>query len=227
MVTEYLSKINSKSAPGSVNLEACIFKECALELTPPITGLFNSCIVTNTIPDDWKTAYITAIFKGKGNKSSLENYRPISILSPISKVFEAILGQKIRSYMKNNHLLNDDQNGFREGRSCHLALNTLVDYVKCNLDNKQHVIAIFLDLSKAFDTIDHEILLLKLEKYGFSKSALELMKNYLSNRQSTVNFYGKFSTRETLRTGVPQGSILGPLLFIIFYKQHVSLSAQF
>jgi len=123
---------------------------------------------------------------------------------------------------------HEDQNGFREGRSCHLALHTLVDYVKRNLDKKQHVIAIFLDLSKAFDTIDHELLLLKLEKYGFSKSALKLMKNYLSNRQSIVNFYGKFSTSETLRTGVPQGSILGPLLFIIFINDlcHLVLNSN-
>ena len=111
--------------------------------------------------------------------------------------------------------------------SCHLALNTLIDYVKRNLDKKQHVIVIFLDLSKAFETIDHELLLLKREKYGFSIRALELMKNYLSNRQSIVNFYGKFSSSETLRTGVPQGSILGPLVFVIFTNDVVSLSAQF
>ncbi len=113
--------------------------------------------------------------------------------------------------------------------SCHLALNTLIDYVKRNLDKKQHVIAIFLDLSKTFETIDHELLLLKREKYGFFKSALELMKNYLSNRQSIVNFYGKFSSSETLRTGVPQGSILGPLVFVFvrFTNDVVSLSAQF
>ncbi len=111
--------------------------------------------------------------------------------------------------------------------SCHLALNTLIDYVKRNLDKKQHVIAIFLDLSKAFETIDHELLLLKREKYGFSIRALELMKSYLSNRQSIFNFYGKFSSSETLRTGVPQGSILGPLVFVIFTNDVVSLSAQF
>ena len=93
-------------------------------------------------------------------------------------------------------MLHVDQNGYREGRSCNLALNTLVDYAKRNLDNKQHVIAIFLDLSKAFDTIDHNLLLIKLEKYGFSKRALALMKNYLTNRFSLVSFNGKFSNQE-------------------------------
>ena len=160
MVMEKLKKINAGSSLGCVNIDARIFKDCAEELTPTITDLFNLRLGSNTIPDEWKVAHVTPIYKVKGTKSSLDNYRPISILSPISKVFEALVGHKMRVYLENNNIFHQDQNGFRDGRSCHLALNTIVDYAKRNLDNKHHVMSIFLDLSKAFDTIDHQLLLI-------------------------------------------------------------------
>jgi len=215
-VNSRLKKLNSKSAPGSIGIEANVFKECSDELTPIICELFNLCLKQNSIPHEWKTSHITPIYKGKGNKSSLENYRPISIISPLSKVFESVIGAKMRFYFESKNILHQDQNGFREGRSCHLALNTIIDFGKKNLDKKNHVIAVFLDLSKAFDTIDHELLLQKLDKYGFSLNALKMIENYLSNRNSIVNFNGSKSKSEILKCGVPQGSILGPLLFIIF-----------
>ena len=182
----------------------------------PIADLFNECFKSNTFPDEWKISYITPIYKGKGSQSSLENYRPISIISPIAKVFESILGEKIRHFLESSNILHPDQSGFRQGRSCHLALNTIIDYCKLNLDQKKYVIAVFLDLSKAFDTVDHVLLLEKLRYYGFGRDSLDIIRSYLANRFSVVNFGNKLSKKEKLNSGVPQGSVLGPLLFIIF-----------
>ena len=136
IVESYLSKINVKTAPGSINIEARVFNECASELSMVFTDLFNLCLECGQIPYEWKIAQITPVYKGKGNKSHLDNYRPISIISPISKVFESVMGKKIRDYFEQNKILHQDQNGFREGRSCHLALNRIIDYCKKNLDQK-------------------------------------------------------------------------------------------
>ena len=175
-----------------------------------LADLFNLCIKQNEFPEEWKVSYITPIYKGKNSQSSLGNYRPISIISPIAKVFESIIGANIRKFLESNNLLHPDQNGFREGRSCHLALNSMLDHWKWHLDAKKHIIAIFLDLSKAFDTVDHELLLVKLRYYGFGRNSLDLLRSYLSDRYSIVNFDGKLSKKEKLKSGVPQGSVLGP-----------------
>jgi retron-type reverse transcriptase len=128
-----------------------------------------------------------------------------------------VIGAKMRFYIESKNILHQDQNGFREERSCHLALNTIIDFGKKNLDKKNHVIAVFLDLSKVFDTIYHGLLLKKLDKYGFSLNALKMIESYLSNRNSIVNFNGSKSKSKILKCGVPQGSILGPLPFHYFY----------
>ena len=128
-------------------------------------------------------------------KSKLDNYRPISILSPISKVFENLLSSQIRSFFESNQLFSPCQVGFRK----------YLDRWKIALDDRKYIIAIFLDLSKAFDTIDHELFLLKLSYYGFSQGAILLIKSYLSNRFCITTFDGARSRPEALKVGVPQG----------------------
>jgi hypothetical protein len=213
---EALSKIKRNSAPGATGIESVVFKYCCEELSPIICHLFNLCLIKATIPNEWKTTMITPIYKGKGSKSQLDNYRPISILPPIAKIYEALISKQIRYYFESNKILNNAQFGFREHLSCEIALNTMIDSWKISLDCKKFVIAILLDLSKAFDTICHDLLIEKLKLYGFSSVAISIITDYLKERFIMVCLNGILSNKKLLSVGVPQGSVLGPLLFIIF-----------
>jgi hypothetical protein len=185
-----------------VGIEKKNFKQCANELAKPLADLFNICIKNNFIPIEWKLAHLTPNYKGKGSKSDINNYRPFSVLSPIAKVYESLLAIRRKIFFSKS------QFGFRKGLSYELALNTFVETIRENINKSEHTISIMLDLSKAFDTINHEILLAKLKKYKFSDSALKTIKNYLSDRTMRVNIDKTLSKTEFLKVGVPQGSVL-------------------
>ena len=145
-----------------------------------LTTLFNLIITTSIYPNEWKCAHITPIYKGKGSKTSLDNYRPISILSPVSKLFESLISVQIYHYFESNNILHPSQFGFRQKLSCELDLNSMIeDWREC-LDADLDVIAVFLDLSKTFDTVNHELLAYKLEYYNFGNSSLNLLKTISS-----------------------------------------------
>jgi hypothetical protein len=140
-----LKKLDTSYSPGSFGIDTKILVHCASELSPSLTELFNNCIKRincNCIK------HVTPIYKGKGSKSVLDNYRPISVLTPISKIFEAILSGRIKNYLESNNLLCNNQYGFRSNRSCELALNTIVNDWRKSLDAKEYLISVFLDLSK-------------------------------------------------------------------------------
>ena len=184
-------------------------------LIPALEKIFNLALTTGIYPDSLKIAKVIPIFK-KGSPTSVNNYRPISILSTINKIFEKILYARLISYIDKFQLLYKYQYGFRKKHSTEHALIELVDQIRLSMDNKQMTCGIFIDLSKAFDTVDHQILIGKLEHYGIRGTALELFKSYLSNRKQYVHIDNCKSKTQSITCGVPQGSVLGPLLFLLF-----------
>ena len=180
----------------------------------PLTLLINQVMNTGQFPDKLKIAKVIPIFK-KNYPTLFTHYRPISLLSFISKVLERIMNNQLLMYFNNTKLLSDNQYGFRPHHSTEYAALEIVDRITTHLDNKQLHISIFLDLSKAFDTLDHTILLKKLEHYGLEPSALQSLKSYLTNREQFVKIDDIKSNVLPINTGVPQGSILSPLIVYV------------
>lgn len=186
---------------------------------PTLLQLINESIREGSFPTFLKTAKITPIFKN-GDKKQVTNYRPISILPTLSKIFEKVLSNQLYSYFEANSLLSESQFGFRRKRCTIQAVEKLINHVHKAFNNRLPVVSLHFDLTKAFDLINHDLLLAKLKYYGLDDSAINLMTSYLSDRFQMVKIDSVdgpvFSDKCRLNAGVPQGSILGPLLFIIF-----------
>ena len=178
------------------------------------------------VPDDLKSARVVPLYK-KNDDTLLNNYRPISLLISISKVFEKVVFLQLHKYFKDNNLFYKSQYGFLPEHSTELSCLELIDKITLDLDNKQTPVAIFMDLSKAFDTLNHDILLSKLSYYGISDIALIWFRSYLTNRSQYVELNNTCSSTATISTGVPQGSILGPLLFLIYINDIPNSSTTF
>ena len=221
-----ISKLKNKKSYGIDGISNVLLKSIANEIIKPLTLIINQSLETGIFPDAFKTSKVTPIYK-KGDKTNLNNYRPISILPTISKVFERVIHIQLYDYFCKNNLLCEQQYGFRSKHSTELATIKLVDYLVKNMDANFIPCAIYLDLSKAFDTLNFDILIDKLKFYGIVGTPLKLLDNYLKNRHQFVDFKNTKSDLQEIRTGVPQGSILGPLFFSICINDLIKSSNLF
>ncbi len=216
-----IDSLKAKTSSGWDGISTKLLKSIKATLILPLTIIVNQMLKTGTFPDKLKIARIIPLYK-KNDSSLFTNYRPISLLPAISKVFEKVIFLQLYDYFHVNKLFYNHQYGFREGHSTEFAAIEVIDRITQQMDNGETPFNVYLDLSKAFDTLDHNILMEKLKHYGVRNTLIE---NYLSNRQQYVEIEGKKSAMSTIMTGVPQGSILGPLLFII-YMNDISFASD-
>ena len=226
IISKMISQLPPKTSCGHDNISSKLLKEIKDIVSPSLSIIINQSLFTGIFPDKLKLAKLVPLFK-KDNMSLLGNYRPISLLPTVSKIFERVVFIQLYDYFQDNKLFYKSQYGFRKHHPTELAALELIDQILKDLDRKQTPFSIFLDLSKAFDTLDHHILLHKLRFYGIKGTPLKWFENYLSDRKQYVDIDGTCSTTLTISTGVPQGSILGPLLFIIYMNDIHTASDKF
>ena len=213
-IRKLLAKINTNKAHGPDGIHGKLLKNCAVGLAYPLSLLFRTCYNTGSIPEEWKLGHIVPIFK-KGSKHEVSNYRPISLTSLVMKTLERLIKVELLKHV--HELIDDRQHGFLSKKSCTTNLVGMCDSLALSLNDNIHTDVIYFDFAKAFDSVNHDLILHKLKtKFNVDGRLLKFLKNYLKDRQQRVMVSNKLSLSKVAKSGVPQGSILGPLLFVLF-----------
>ena len=209
-----IDELSPTAAAGPDGFPAILLKKGKSILATPLTILWRQSLLEGVVPDKLKRSLITPIHKG-GNKSEPANYRPISLTSHLIKLFEKVLRKHIVKHMNDNNLFNESQHGFRSGRSCLSQLLEHYDTVLSILEDGANADVVYLDFAKAFDKVDHRIVLNKIQKLGIHGKVYQWIESFLSNRYQSVTVNGTISEPQKVISGVPQGSVLGPIIFLI------------
>ena len=210
--TRIYHNISNSSKQDVLGFDSKLLWDASDSSISSVTSLFNKSMHTHQLPADWKKARVTPIYKGNGEVNEPSNYRPISVVSHISKFFEKCVNYYLLQYFENHSFLCHDQSAFRKGHSTGTVLHKLVDDLLDNINEGMMNAIYFFDLKKCFDTINHDLLLFKLQKYGVENNELLWFIDYLSDRSQAVTVDGCISSFTTINIGVPQ--VLGPLLFL-------------
>ena len=215
-VKSFISALAENKATGPDKIPIIVLKNTAPELAPILTKLFNRCISEGCFPIFWKQSSVCPVFKNSGERTDPNKYRPVSLLSVISKLFEAVINLHLKRHLEKNGLLSDVQYGFRPSRSTADVLTVITERISKCLDKSYDSRAIALDISKAFDKVWHKGLLCKIKSYGICGRLYNIIASFLRDRSMRVVIDGQSSDTHSLNAGVPQGSVLGPTLFLLF-----------
>ena len=216
MVKKVITNLDSSKTSGSDCIPVVVLKNCEPELSYILGKLFNNCLRESCFPDCWKVSSVVPAFKNVGERSTAKNYRPVSFLSVVSKVFEKLINNRIVDYLEKCGFFPDFQYGFRSSRSTADLLTVASDRIARAFNRSGATGAVALDISKAFDRVWHAGLLHKLKSYEISGQIFGLISSFLSNKRLWVVLDGKSSQEHPVNAGVPQGSILGPTLFLLY-----------
>ena len=214
-VKELINDLSVNKAKDIYGISVNFVKILANDISPSLCHIFNESFFTGIFPDLLKFAMITPTYKG-GSRLETSTYRPVSVLPIFSKILEKLMQRRLTKFLDENKIIYEHQFGFQKNKSTTLAVLDLYSQILQTLEKKKIACSVFLDFAKAFDTVDHEILTKKLEHYGIRGVVNEWFDLYLSNRFQTVKINGKLSNKELITCGVPQGGILGPVLFLIY-----------